>query len=133
MAECIFCKIIRKDIDSHIIYEDKNFLAILDRNPINPGHILLLPKIHRDYIFGLNDDSYMKLLLKAKELAKFMKGKIKSERIGMAVEGFGVPHVHIHLVPINSGNELNPERAKPATDKELDLMQEEIYGIRTKI
>jgi len=127
---CIFCKIIRKEIPSKIIYEDKNFLAVLDRNPINPGHILLIPKIHRDYIFSITDDSYIKLLLKAKELAVFMKKKINSERIGMAVEGFGVPHIHIHLVPVNAGNELNPEKAKSATEEELIEIKEQVYGIR---
>lgn len=126
---CLFCKIIRKEIPAYIIYEDKNFLAILDRNPINPGHILLMPKIHRDYLFTITDDSYIKLLLKAKELAVFMKKKIQCERVGMAVEGFGVPHIHIHLVPVNSGNELNPANAKSATEEELIAIKEQIYGI----
>jgi histidine triad (HIT) family protein len=126
---CIFCKIIRKEISAYIIYEDKHFIGILDRNPINPGHILLIPKIHRDYIFSITDDSYIKLLLKAKELAVFMKKKITCERIGLAIEGFGVPHIHIHLVPVNKGNELSPEKAKSSTDEELILIKEQIYGI----
>jgi len=128
---CIFCKIIRKEIESYIIYEDKNFLGILDRNPINPGHILLMPKNHKDYIFSINDDSYIKLLLKAKELAVFMKKKINCERIGLAIEGFGVPHIHLHLVPVNNGNELNPNNAKIATAEELKVIKEQVYGIHT--
>ena len=128
--DCLFCKIIRKEVNSYTIYEDKNFLGILDRDSINPGHILLIPKIHRDYIFSMNDDSYIKLLLKAKELAVVMKKKIDCKRIGLAVEGFGVPHIHIHLVPVNKGNELNPQRAKEATDEELKFIKEQVYGIR---
>ncbi|MGV8087080.1 MAG: HIT family protein [Candidatus Woesearchaeota archaeon] len=128
-TNCIFCKIIRKEINAYRIYEDKNFLGILDRNPIQPGHILLIPKNHKDEIFSTSDDSYIKLLLKAKELAVFMKKKINSKRIGLAIEGFGVPHIHIHLVPVNNGNELNPEKAKSAPDEELKTIKEQVYGI----
>ena len=63
------------------------------------------------YLFDLEDNKYSELMLKGKEIAKILKSKLKPKRVGLAVEGFGVPHVHLHLVPINNGGELNPERA----------------------
>ncbi len=108
------------------LWEDEKFFSFLDIHPINPGHVLLIPKKHLDYLFDLNDNEYKELMTKAKEIAIILKKKLKPKRIGMAVEGFGVPHVHIHLVPLNKGNELNPERAKPMDSKELEKIAKRI-------
>ncbi len=116
---CIFCKIIEGKVPAVKIWEDKDYLVMLDANPINPGHTLLIPKEHEDYIFDISDDKYKKLMVKAKEVAIILKEKLSPKRIGLAVEGFGVPHAHIHLIPLNKGNELNPERAKPMSSEKL--------------
>jgi histidine triad (HIT) family protein len=120
MENCIFCKIIKGEIPAVKIAEDEKYLIFLDMKPINPGHLLVIPKNHTDYIFDLNDKEYSELMLKAKEIARKLKNKMKSKRIGMVVEGFSVPHVHIHLVPINEMKELNPERAKMSSKEELE-------------
>jgi len=127
---CIFCRIINKEIPSYIIFEDENTLGVLDRNPINQGHILLIPKTHEEYVFNLPNDTYLQLMKTTKSVATMMKEKTKAKRIGLAIEGFGVPHTHIHLVPVNNGNELNPERAKSATDANLKFVQEKIYNVK---
>ena len=119
MENCVFCKIAKGEIPSFIIWEDENFLAFLDAGQINPGHTLLIPKKHTDYLFDIEDREYQELMLKAKEIAKILKSKLNPKRVGLAVEGFGVPHVHLHLVPINHGNELNPERATHPKPEEL--------------
>jgi len=111
-VHCIFCKIIKGEISTVKLWEDKNYFIMLDRQPINPGHILVIPKKHTDYFFDLNDKEYTQLMLKSKEIAKILKNKLNPKRVGIAIEGFGVPHVHVHLVPLQKGNELNPERAK---------------------
>lgn len=121
--DCIFCKIINNDIDYFKVWENKKFLAFLDRMPINPGHILLIPKKHQEEIFDLEDNLYIEIFKIAKKISKPLKLVTKAKRIGIAVEGLGVPHAHIHLVPIYNGNELNPERAKKATEDELKQMQ----------
>jgi len=126
MTDCIFCKMINGEIPVTPLIKDKKYLIILDRSPINPGHTLVIPKKHSDYIFDLNDREYKKLMLKSKEVAKILKKKLNPKRVGMAIEGFGVPHVHIHLVPENKGNELNPERAKPMSQEELNKITEKI-------
>ncbi len=126
MIDCIFCKIINGEIPAVKLWEDEKFFIFLDKSPINPGHALVLPKKHTDYVFDLNDKEYTELMLKSKEVAKILKKKLNCKRVGMAVEGFAVPHVHVHLVPENKGNELNPERAKDMDIKGLNKIAEKI-------
>jgi histidine triad (HIT) family protein len=125
-SHCVFCKIAKGEIPAIKIWEDKKYLAFLDMNPINPGHTLLIPKKHTEYIFDLKDNEYKKLMLNTKKIAKLLKEKLQPKRIGIAVEGFFVPHVHVHIVPLNKGNELNPERAKLMDPEELNKIAERI-------
>jgi histidine triad (HIT) family protein len=125
--DCIFCKIVKGEIPSVKIWEDEKYLAFLDMNPINPGHALLIPKKHDDYIFDLNNEEYSELMLKAKEVAKLLKEKLNPKRIGIIVEGFGVSHVHIHLVPINFPDEICNKR-KPIDSEELNKIAERILN-----
>jgi histidine triad (HIT) family protein len=125
MEDCIFCKIANGEIPSVKIWEDKKYLAFLDMNPINSGHTLLTPKKHNDYIFDLNDSEYSKLMLNAKKIAKLLKKKLNPKRIGIIIEGFAVPHVHIHLVPINNPDEICNKRKSIKTE-ELNKIAERI-------
>jgi len=126
MKECIFCKIINGDVSSNKIYEDERFLAFLDINPINIGHTLLIPKNHVDYVFGMTDDLYGDIFETAKYLAPKIQKATGAKRIGLAIEGFAVPHVHVHLVPLNEGGTLDPCLQKRADDEELRIMAENI-------
>ena len=126
MENCIFCKIVKGDIPCVKIWENEKYLAFLDLNPVNPGHTLLIPKKHTDYIFDLEDNEYQELMLQGKRLAKILKDNLNPKRVGLVVEGFAIPHVHIHLIPINNGNELNPERARPAESEELKEVADKI-------
>jgi len=110
--DCIFCKIAREEIPAVKVWEDKKYVAFLDTNPATIGHTLLIPKKHDDYIFNMKKREYSKLMLKAKEVAKILKEKLNSKRIGIIVEGFGVPHVHIHLIPINKSEEISQKKSK---------------------
>ena len=126
MEDCIFCKIIKGEIPCVKIWEDENYLAFLDVNPINTGHTLLIPKQHDEYIFDIEDNKYCELLLKAKNLAKILKLKLQSKRIGMVVEGFGVSHIHIHLIPINKMNEMDSKNKKSVEIEELKKIADKI-------
>lgn len=105
MADSIFTKIIKGEIPCHKIYEDDKTFAFLDIHPINPGHVLLVPKKQIDDIWDMSDDDYHYLWSVAKHLAEHIQKSIKPPRVGVVVEGFGVPHVHIHLIPLHEGND----------------------------
>ena len=98
----IFTKIINREIPAHIVAEDDDFLAFLDINPLVEGHCLVIPKTEVDYIFDLDDMTYVGLHVFCKKLARALKQAVTCQRIGTAVIGLEVPHTHVHLVPLNS-------------------------------
>lgn len=106
MEDSIFTKIINGDIPCHKVYEDDRVIAFLDLHPQNPGHTLVVPKIQVDHLWELSDDEYAYLWQTIKKLGSHIKTTLGSPRVGVVVEGFGVPHVHVHLVPIYHGEEL---------------------------
>ncbi len=129
MQDCVFCKMVRKEILPNIVWEDDNYMAFLDQNPVKPGHTLLIPKKHTDYLFDLEDVEYCDLFIHAKTISGILKKAFNPKRIGMVVEGFGVPHAHIHLVPINGLGELTPIERIPPTKDELKKIADIIRAI----
>lgn len=103
----IFTKIINREIPAHIVAEDESNIAFLDINPLTVGHTLVVPKKEVDYIFDLDDETYIALNLFAKRVAIAIKKVIPEKRIGTAVVGIEVPHTHIHLIPFSRMSELN--------------------------
>jgi len=114
----IFSKIVRGEIPAFKVAEDENFLAFLDINPLVTGHLLVIPKKEVDYIFDLDDDTYLGLNAFTKKVALGLKKAISCERVGVAVIGLEVPHVHIHLVPMNTMDDINFSRKKLHPSKE---------------
>lgn len=107
------------------VWENRDFTLLLDIKPINPGHVILITKTHTDDIFFLSEPLYSRMFQTSKRIARVLRKLTSAKRIGLAVEGFGVPHVHIHLVPVNKGGELNPSQAKRASERKLRRMQNE--------
>lgn len=105
MSDSIFTKIIKGEIPCHKVYEDDKTLAFLDIHPAQPGHTLVVPKAQIDHIWDVDDDDYTALCLSAKKVAQRLRQVLGTARVGVRVEGFDVPHAHIHLIPINSGAE----------------------------
>ncbi|HEY5823473.1 MAG TPA: HIT family protein [Cyclobacteriaceae bacterium] len=108
----IFTKIINREIPGHIVAEDENFIAFLDITPLVIGHTLVVPKKEVDYIFDMDDDILASMNVFAKKVAKGVKKAVPCKRIGVAVIGLEVPHTHMHLVPMNTANDINFTRAK---------------------
>ena len=108
----IFSKIVRNEIPSYKVYENENFLAFLDINPLKKGHTLVIPKKEVDYIFDLKSKEYQELWNFAKLVAKGMKRVIKCERISIVVMGLEVPHAHIHLIPLDSMQDIDFSQPK---------------------
>ena len=106
MEDCIFCKISKGEIESVKIWEDKDFIAILDNMPNTEGMTLILPKEHYDsYIFDMDDESYKKVLLAAKKVVKILENGLNVQRVAMVMEGMGTNHAHIKLYPLHGLSE----------------------------
>jgi histidine triad (HIT) family protein len=123
----IFTKIINREIPGHIVAEDDRFVAFLDIMPLVLGHTLVVPKKEVDYIYDLDDEDLKAINVFAKRVGAAVRKAVPCKRIGIAVIGLEVPHAHIHLVPMNSADDLNFTRAK------LKPTQEELAGVAEKI
>lgn len=125
----IFTKIINREIPSYIIQENDEFIAFLDVFPLAKGHTLVVPKKEVDYIFDLDEDTYLGLQKFAKQIALKVERAIPCKRIGVAVIGLEVPHTHIHLVPINNVSDIDFSRPKlKFTEEEFKAIQEKIIA-----
>ena len=123
----IFSKIVAGEISAYKVAEDENYLAFHDVFPLVKGHILVIPKKEIDYIFDLEDELYLGLQLFAKKVAVGLKQAVPCKRIGVTVIGLEVPHTHIHLIPINTMDDMNFSKPK------LKLEAEEMKAIAEKI
>ena len=123
----IFSKIVRGDIPSYKIAEDDHYIAFLDIFPLAVGHVLVIPKNETDSIFDLNDQEYQGLWQFAKKTAIAIEKTIPCKRVGIAVIGLEVPHAHIHLIPLQSVEDIN--FSKPKLKLDPDMMK----GIAEKI
>ena len=123
----IFTKIINGDIPCHKVAESDDFLAFLDLMPIRKGHVLVIPKIEVDYIFDIDDDLLARMMVFSKEVSIKIKSVFPCNRIGVTVIGLEVPHAHIHLIPINTLNDMNFAQEK------LSLGQDELKDIAIRI
>ena len=123
---CVFCQIVSGRISARTVYEDSDHLAFFPLEHINPGHVVLIPKQHTDYLFDLAPTAYESLWTAAARIAPALKDATSAKRIGVAVEGFSVPHVHVHLVPLFAFDDLNPSRAKSLDAAEADRLHAQI-------
>lgn len=118
IAMSIFSKIISGEIPSYKIKEDDHFLAFLDVFPLVKGHVLVVPKIEVDKMFDLPEEYLSSIMLFAKPIAAAIEASFDCRRCGISVIGLEVPHAHMHLVPMNSADDLNFTREKLKVDAE---------------
>ena len=125
----IFSKIIKGEIPSYKIAENEKFFAFLDIFPLRQGHTLVVPKIEEDNLFNLSEEYLSEILVFAQPIAKAIEKAFPCNRCGITVIGLEVPHAHVHLIPINTANDLNFTQSKPkASDESLKKVQEKILS-----
>ena len=124
----IFTRIANGEIPSYRVAENEEFYAFLDIAPMAKGHTLVIPKnVEDDYIFNLDEATYMGLCAFARKVAKAVKAAVPCKRVGVAVLGMEVPHTHIHLVPLQTEGDMDFRKAK------LELSSEEFAQIAQSI
>jgi histidine triad (HIT) family protein len=123
----LFSKIIAGEIPSYKVAEDERFFAFLDISPLAKGHTLVVPKIETDKIFDLPNEYLSAMLVFARPVAKAIEREFPCDRCGIVVMGLEVPHAHMHLVPINSADDLN------FTRKKLSLSKEEFIEVQRRL
>lgn len=116
---CVFCKIVAGEIPSYKVYEDESFLGFLSIRPHTKGHTLLIPKSHFEEILVTPDEVSQNLFQTGKTLAKKIKNIFNPDKVAFVLAGQGVPHLHLHLIPMNEENDLNPQIAKDTSSEEL--------------
>jgi len=124
--KCPFCRIVAGTLSTFKLWEDRNFLAFLDHKPISPGHTLVIPKLHYPYLFEMPEKTYGHLMSLSRKLAGPLRSAMGTKRIGVLVEGFGVDHCHVHLVPINGSNELTKKGVSGVSNDEFGRVADKI-------
>ncbi|MCH2490127.1 MAG: HIT family protein [Flavobacteriales bacterium] len=122
----VFTKIINGEIPSYKIAEDENFIAFLDINPNAKGHTLCVPKQEVDKIFDLGEHVYLQLMQFSRKVALALRKAVPCERVGMAVIGLEVPHVHVHLIPINEMKDMTFDHKVTLSEAEFKELAAEI-------
>jgi histidine triad (HIT) family protein len=116
---CIFCRIADGEAPAHIVWQDSEHVAFLDRSPVTEGHVLLIPRTHVTTIYDLDPPAYARLFERVRVLAPPVAQAASAPRTALAIEGYGVAHAHVHLVPVWRAGELDPCRQAPAREASL--------------
>lgn len=122
----IFTKIIKGELPAYKIAEDENFIAFLDVNPNSKGHTLCVPKEEIDKIFDMGEHTYLQLMQFSRQVAIAIEKTVQCKRVGMAVVGLEVPHVHVHLIPLNDMDDMRFSKKISMTEEEFESLAKAI-------
>ena len=115
---CTFCSIVEKNDPHHeIVWQDEHHVAFLNKFPTNPAHTLVIPRAHTDYAFDLSPEAYAALMEVSRKLAIPLKTFSGEKRVALAIDGFHVPHVHVHLVPVDKTGDLCLPTHEPSPEE----------------
>lgn len=125
MQDSIFTKIIKGEIPCYKIYEDAETIVFLDIEPFTPGHALVVPKKQIDHLWDIDDPLYQHVMAVAKRVANRQREVLKPKRVGMALEGFAIPHAHVHVFPMNEGlkTTIESELNKPTAEEFAEMAE----------
>ncbi|AXT52289.1 HIT domain-containing protein [Aquimarina sp. BL5] len=124
----LFTKIVNGEIPSYKVAEDDNFYAFLDINPNAKGHTLCIPKKEENKIFDLDEETYVELMRFSRKVAKALEKSVTCKRVGVAVVGLEVPHVHVHLIPLNTMKEMTFQHKVSMTADEFNSLATKIQS-----
>lgn len=122
----IFSRIIARELPAYIVAEDAHYIAFLDVNPNAVGHTLCVPKKEADKLFDLDEASYLALMQFSRRVASALKQVVPCKRIGLSVIGLEVPHVHVHLIPLNEMDDIRFHKKVAPTKEEMHVLAEKI-------
>lgn len=121
--DCVFCKVAKREIEHNQFWEDNDYIAFLDKNPVSFGHTLIIPKRHVSYVFSLNENEYINLLKVTEKVAKAIQKITNCKRVCMGIYGFEIDHTHVHLFPLNNLKEFKHKIKKPTSLKQKIMAQ----------
>lgn len=110
MEDCIFCKIVKKEIPSYVVYENNDVIAFMNIRAVNEGHLLVIPKVHIPYLIEMNDEIYIKVMLTVKKLSVAIDKTYKPEKVGLMITGWDVPHIHVHVLPLYETGDISSKK-----------------------
>lgn len=122
----LFTKIINGEIPCYKVAEDDHFIAFLDINPNAKGHTLCVPKVEVDKLFDLDETTYLNLMLFSRKVAKALEKTVACKRVGIAIIGLEVPHVHVHLIPLNQMSDMDFSKKTTLTPPEFVALANQI-------
>ena len=125
-SSCVFCRIAEAHEQAHLVWSDADHVAFLDTQPITAGHLLLVPRVHVEWVDQLTPEAYAQLFSRVRALAGAVASAAGAPHTGIAIEGYGVPHAHVHLVPVWRGGDLDPCRQASATNEDLHAAAERL-------
>lgn len=123
MENCIFCKIVNGEISCVKIWEDKNTFAFLDVNPINPGHLLVIPKKHSRTFYEEDEKDFISVMKTVKKMAEKINKNLKPKKVGLLIVGWDVDHTHVHVVPMNDYYDLTSKRYLEGKKQSLNVTE----------
>ncbi len=126
MNDCIFCKIVKKEIPCNLVYEDENFLAFLDIEPVSDGHLLIIPKKHIIWMQDADDKIISGIFKLSKKLMTVIKNGLNCDYVQLSIAGTDVPHFHIHLIPRYLNDGLPKFKTKKFNKKDAGKIVEKI-------
>ena len=107
---CVFCKIVAGEEPASVLYEDESVLALMNIRPIHPGELMVIPKEHVDHFCDLTDELACRVLVQAQRLSRNLRERLKPQRVGLVVHGYGVPHAHLIVAPQHGPDDITSGR-----------------------